>query len=45
MVIGIRPLAPVQNSVSRKLMQREILNLDKFTRCRKFNQMTLFRTH
>ena len=25
-VIDIRPLAPVQNSVSRKLMQRKILN-------------------
>ena len=26
-VIGIRPLAPVQNSVSLKLMQRKTLNL------------------
>ena len=26
MVIGIRPLASVQNSVSHKLMQRETLN-------------------
>ena len=25
-VIGIRPLAPVQNSVSLKLMQRKTLN-------------------
>ena len=45
-VIGIRPLAPVQNSVPLKLMQRKKIEFrDKFTRCRKYNQMTWFPTY
>ena len=40
-VIRIRPLAPVQHSVSLKLVLRKTLNfVIKFTRCRKYNQMT-----
>ena len=45
-VIGIRPLAPVQNSVSLKLVQRKTLNfVINLPDVEKNNQMTCLHTH